>query len=196
MTTKAKLVSTIAAFCLVLALMVVGVLAASSVTVNLGGSLSFTASDVDATVKVVATGCGEAATVNGTGDYTKTFNADSAENSWTKDDIDLTFSDKDAPIVITITVTNNSDERALKVSFTGDALPNVTASSNVTMAVTYGDNAAASTSATLGTEEIEVGVGEYAEIKLTISIDDANKTVSSNWDANLTLENVAAKAEG
>ena len=192
MTTKAKLVSTIAAFCLVLALMVVGVLAASSVTVNLGGSLSFTASDVDATVKVVATGCAEAATVNGTGDYTKTFNADSEENSWTKDDIDLTFSDKDAPIVITITVTNNSDERALKVSFTGDALPNVTASSNVTMAVTYGDNAAASTSATLGTEEIEVGVGEYAEIKLTISIDDANKTVSSNWDANLTLENVAA----
>lgn len=193
MTTKAKLVSTIAAFCLVLALMVVGVLAASSATVNLGGSLSFIASDVDATVTVNATGCSE--TIDGSSpNYSHTFDAGSEESDWTNENIDLTFSDKDTDIVITIKVTNNNEERALKVSFTDSTLPSVTADQNVSMTVRTGDNAAASTAATKGTETIEVGVGEYAIIELTISIDDPNASVkeaSASWEAALTLSNVA-----
>lgn len=190
MTTKAKLVSTIAAFCLVLALMVVGVLAASSATVDLGGSISFTASDVVATVSVSASGSAEDATVNGTGVYTESFDStDNPTASWTKNDINLTFASKDAPIVITIAVQNDSDERAL--TLTAGTLPKVTGD-NITATVQYDMNDA-DTPEDLTTEAVTVPAGEKVEIIMTISITDPNASVTgSSWTADFTLANVAA----
>ena len=50
MSLKVKLTSTILAFCLILGLLVMGVFASSQATVNLGGSLSFSATNVHAKV--------------------------------------------------------------------------------------------------------------------------------------------------
>lgn len=191
MTTKAKLVSTIAAFCLVLALMVVGVLAASSATVDLGGSISFTAKDVVATVSVSASGSAEDATVNGTGVYTESFDStDNPTASWTKNDINLTFASKDAPIVITIAVQNDSDERAL--TLTAATLPSVTGD-NINLKSLQYDMNDADAPKNLTTEAVTVPAGEKVEIIMTISITDANASVTgSSWTADFTLANVAA----
>ena len=187
MTTKAKLVSTIAAFCLVLALMVVGVLAASSATVQLGGSLSFTASDVVATVKVSATGCTQ--TINGEGDYTKSFTSANATAEWTKENINLTFSNKTTDIVITITVQNDSDERAL--TLTAGTLPKVEGDNINLKSLQYDLNSTGAKNLT--TSPITVPASQSVEIIMTIEIVDANDSVTgSSWTADFTLANVAA----
>ena len=56
MTLKMKLTSTIAAFLLILGLTIMGVMAAPSATVNLGGSISFSATDINARVSGAITG--------------------------------------------------------------------------------------------------------------------------------------------
>lgn len=193
MTTKAKLVSTIAAFCLVLALMVVGVLAASSATVQLGGSISFTASDVVATVSVSASGSAEDETVNGTGDYAKKFTSADATATWTKKDINLTFSDKNATLTITIRVQNDSTERALTITPT--AVPSITGT-NLTPSIKYAVNGGEAKAIT-NTDPINVPATQYAEITLSATITDKNLSVtSSSWTADFTLANVAATAPG
>lgn len=189
MTTKAKLVSTIAAFCLVLALMVVGVLAATSATVNLGGTISFTAQDVVATVTAKSTG---AATDMTTDTYTKTFNASTAEDDvanvadW--DDISLQFANKTTDIVITVTITNNAqDGRVMSVTPT---LPTVTESANVSISGTYTANE--DTDVAMTTKAINLDPSESAVFKITLHIIDQNQSVvnTTTWGVDFALANV------
>ena len=185
MTTKAKLVSTIAAFCLVLALMVVGVLAATSATVQLGGSLSFTAKDVVATVKVSATGCTE--TINGEGDYTKSFTSKDATAEWTKENINLTFSNKTTDIVITITIKNDAADRALTVTPT---VPTVTSDQNVSITSVYSYDK--TSDETVTATELDVAAGQTVTYKITLHIMNPNNGVNSastSWDAGFALAN-------
>ena len=60
---KAKLVSTIAAACLVIALLVTGVWAVSTASVTLGGSISFSATNVHATIEGSITGAAETVSI-------------------------------------------------------------------------------------------------------------------------------------
>lgn len=185
MTTKAKLVSTIAAFCLVLALMVVGVLAATSATVQLGGSLSFTAKDVVATVKVSATGCTE--TINGEGDYTKSFTSADETAAWTKNDINLTFSNKTTDIVITITIKNDAADRALTVTPT---VPTVTSDQNVSITSVYSYDE--TSDKTVTATELDVAAGQTVTYKITLHIINPNNGVNStstSWAAGFALAN-------
>ena len=62
MNSKAKLISTIAAICMVLVLLVGGIWAASSGTVTIGGTVSFSAQDVDVKITGVVTGASTAST--------------------------------------------------------------------------------------------------------------------------------------
>ena len=59
MSLKTKLVSTISAICMVLALLTVGVWAVSTASVTLGGSVSFTADNIHARVTGSVTGTQE-----------------------------------------------------------------------------------------------------------------------------------------
>ena len=188
MTLKAKLVSTIAAFALVLALLVVGVLAASSATVNMSGSLSFTADDVAATVKVSSTGAKQNISA---ADKTISFDSSNDTASQTWNDLDLAFSDKNTDIVITIEIKNDSTERAMTV--TTATLPSVTGS-NVEATLTYSTtNASPVTDQTLPTTAINVEKGKTCTIKMTIGIKNTNLSVTgSSWTAALALANVAA----
>ena len=126
MSLKAKLATTIAALCMVICLLTVGVWAASKTTVNMNGSVSFTANDVYATVAVATTGAetnitDKAVTFNCGNANTGVDNANTntgATETW--DDQDLKFSAKDATITITFTVTNHG-ERDLTVALTAEA---------------------------------------------------------------------------
>ena len=190
MSLKAKLVSTVAAFVMVLALMVVGVLAASSATVNLGGSISFTSDHVLATVSVSATGAKESSTVNGQGDYQKKFTAADATATWTKDDIDLSFASQDTDIVITITVKNDSTERAL--TLTAETLPGVTGS-NIDLVgnVQYSVNSGVATDLAVDTP-VTVPATQSVVITMTIELKDAGLSVTNGaWTAAFALANVA-----
>ena len=109
---KAKLISTIAAFAMVLCLTIVGVWAATTVTVNVTGNVSFSPTDVNATVTGSITGITEPGKT-----YSKTFNHETpdeqANDTWALENITFV---KHQDVVITLTVTNNDSTRSFKAT--------------------------------------------------------------------------------
>ena len=166
---KAKLISTIAAFAMVLCLTIVGVWAAASVTVSVTGTVSYTATDVDATVTGTITG------INETKSFTKEFSADIADTSGEWDLSGITFVKKQ-DVVITLNVKNNSTERPLQVTLANNGGPTGT-----------------NTTAALGetTTSIIAANGD-ADFTFTIKVTDWNKQASYGIDLLLTLNNQAA----
>jgi len=167
---KAKLISTIAAFAMVLCLTIVGVWAAATVSVNVTGTVSYTATDVDATVTGTITGIAETGK-----DFSKTFSADLTDNSGTWDLSGITFV-KNQDVVITLTVKNNSSERPLEATLANN-----------------GEATGTNTTAALGTTTTStVAAGDTASFTFTIKVTDWNKTASYGINLMLTLNNKAA----
>ena len=132
MSAKVKLISFISAFVLVLGIMIIGVLSAEQVQVNIGGSVSFNATNVYAKVSGNISG---AETGNKTFS-TLTYSASETtgdESDWTN--LALEFTETPDPIIITITVENLSEERQLQVS-----LSQTLAGSGLGMTITQDDN--------------------------------------------------------
>ena len=132
MSAKVKLISFISAFILVLGIMIIGVLSAEQVKVNIGGSVSFNATNVYARVSGNISG---AQTGNKTFS-TLTYSAEETtgeESDWTN--LALEFTETPDPIIITITVENLSEERQLQVS-----LSQTLAGSGLGMTITQDDN--------------------------------------------------------
>lgn len=180
MSLKAKLVSSVAAFCLVIALMVVGIFAANTATVQMGGSISFTASDVDATVTLASSGqSGEALS------ETETFDAsdETATANWT--DQNLVFAEA-TDIVVSITVNNDATDRPMYVTFTN--LPEITSAKNVTVSgVTYNTDQ----SVVEGTA-VEVAADSQVTFQFTFAVTSDNNGASGSWAANISLSNTKA----
>ena len=183
MSLKAKLVSSVAAFCLVLALLVVGILAVPSATINMGGSITFDAQDVVATVTVTSTGA--TTNLNLTGDSAIKFDSTTTEATVDRDALNLAFASKTQDIVITVTITNDSDEN-MTVTPT---LPTVDGS-GVGIATTEknGEETAAAATATAKT----VTAGDSIVYTITISMTEgaANNNISATWDAAFVLARV------
>ncbi len=186
MSLKAKLVSTVAAFLMVLALMVVGVFAATSGSIQMGGSLTFTATDVVGRVDLATVG-------NSGGEITKTtedFDAtdDSVDFSWTTGEgeaIDLVFSEGQ-DITVKITVTNNASDRPMYVTF-GSVEPSITDPVNVDVtAITYGGTPG--TSVALD-KAVEVEYGTPVVFSFTFSVQNDNLGASGSWSLNMSLSN-------
>ena len=124
MSLKAKLATTIAALCMVICLLTVGVWAASRTSVGFSGTVSFTSKDVNATITGTITGATGAQNVTNT--PVATFNGSEAEpaegeytpaQAWTIGNLD--FATKDSEIVITLNIKNDNTERAIQIdSFT------------------------------------------------------------------------------
>ena len=182
MSLKAKLVSSVAAFMLVIALMVVGIFAANSATVQMGGTISFTASDVNATITLASEGQSGAALSKSI-----TFDADdeTATANWT--DQNLVFV-KGSDITVKITFTNNSAERAMTV--TAPKLPALSDEANVTITSTQYDNNSEGAQ-DLTTSAITVDASTSCVVTIVFHMTDANNSVSGNWTANFNLANVA-----
>lgn len=167
---KAKLISTIAAFAMVLCLTIVGVWAAATVTVSVTGTVSYTATDVDATVTGTITGITESGK-----NFEKTFNAASTENSGAWDLFGITFV-KNQDVVITLNVKNNSTERPLQATLANN-----------------GEATGTNTTAALGeTTTSTIAAGDNASFTFTIKVTDWNKAASYGINLMLTLNNQAA----
>ncbi len=171
MSLKAKLVTSISAFALVLALLIVGVFAVQSATINMGGSISFTATDVNATVAINVEGTVSNDTSD---DKTFTFNASQGEatDAWTGK---TWVFDETREITVTVTVTNNDAKRSLTSSFVAPEEG------------TLGTNLSCATQ-TQGEETVAPkGTVTYT---MTFTIADENASVSAAaWTAALTLAN-------
>ena len=121
MSAKVKLISIISAFVLVLGIMIIGVLSAEQVQVNIGGSVSFNATNVYAKV---SGNISRAKTGNKTFS-TLTYSAEETtgnESDWTN--LELNFDSDATPILIEITVENLSTDRELQVSLENDIQAN------------------------------------------------------------------------
>lgn len=166
---KAKLISTIAAFAMVLCLTIVGVWAAATVTVNVTGTVSYTAKDVDALVEGSITGITEEGKT-----YSHEFNASSTADTDTWDLSNITFV-KNQKVVITLKVTNKSTERSLTATLANN-----------------GEAAGTNTTAALGTTtSATINAGDNASFTFTIEVGDWNKAASYAIKLGLTLVNVA-----
>lgn len=131
MSLKAKLATTIAALCMVICLLSVGVWAATTATVTLKGTVNFVAKDVSVTVSGVAKGTTPATTQDG--QPTERPISTLAAATWSADKepaeavvwndgeeesgIDLTFDNKNEVITVVITVANNNTQRHVDVAF-------------------------------------------------------------------------------
>ena len=171
MTLKMKLTSLIASFTLVVGLMLMGIMAVNQATVNMGGSINFTATDVYARV----TGKIE----NAQGEYAdKTlppieFSAENDtpdQSEWSG--LNLLFDDDATPIVITVTVENLARDRQLTASLTDNTAINENLVKDLKQdGVTY-------TSGT--TKDLDASTGEGTSTTtyvVTFSIADRNKSL-------------------
>lgn len=185
---KAKLATTCAAFCLILCLTIVGVWAVTTASIPMGGSVGFTASDVDATISGSFTG------ISGSQDLTtlkldaSTTDVESVDGYKTWQGWKLNFANKTQDIVLTITVTNDNTERAIDATFTN----NTSALTNMTVSLTGGD-AAGSGSYTSGSK-VTIQPGQSVVFKVTLDVTDANDSASATLAFALQLVNVEAAA--
>ncbi len=192
MSLKAKLFSSIAAFALVACLLIVGVFAVSPANVNMGGSITFTAKDVLATISGSVTNIAESTTgledsIKFTEDTVSDTNSDWSNLTWN-------FSSKQ-DVVLTITVHNDSTERAFSAAITA---PTDTADDNVKISTAYqlaaswdGEGTAITTS-----ETVNVPLNSTLLIKVTFHIENAGEEVDGvNWSLGLVLEDEVAAAE-
>lgn len=130
MSLKVKLVSVIVAFVIIVSLLVVGVYAATNVTLNIGGNVSFTATSVNALISGSVVGTASNPTTPLEFDDIS-LSADTTDGAVTMppswQNVDLTYGDNGSPITITITIENRSPDRGIDVTLTdSSSISNVT----------------------------------------------------------------------
>ena len=181
---KAKLVTTCAAFCLILCLTIVGVWSVATANIPMGGSVGFTASDVDATISGSFTGISDPQNLTTLKLDANTKDVTSVDGYTTWQNWTLNFADKTQGIVLTITVTNDNTERAIDATFTN----NSSGLDNITISLADGSG-----SYTSGTE-VTIQAEQSVTFKVTISVNDANDSASATLAFALQLNNVPAAA--
>lgn len=181
---KAKLVTTCAAFCLILCLTIVGVWAVTAPSIPMGGNVGFTAKNVDATISGSFSGISGSQPLTtlkldaSTTDVTDVAGYETWQN-WT-----LNFADATQDIVLTITVTNNNADRAIDATFT-----NSSSSENITISLAGGN---ADGSGEYSGTEVTIPTGQSVIFKVTIHVENANNSASATLALKLLLENVEA----
>lgn len=168
MSNKVKLVSVIAAFALILSLVVAGVLAAQSATVNLGGTITFQAKDVQATISAATVVNGTVAdAANKLQEVVLDADNDGSTAIATWAGLDITFDESGDDVTVTFTITNNHGEKDLVV--TTVQTDGTTDNATMTTTVTGGTGTVASNT---------IAVGSSAEYTVTFHIVDQNASAS------------------
>ena len=175
MSLKAKLVSVISAFVLILTLAIVSVWAVSQANVTMGGTVGFKADNVYAKVSATVSGMDENPTLP-TLIFSEGDDASPVEliEEWA--DLSLIFANSNTPIQIEITVENLSGERALYAKI--DDQIGVVA--NLTKTVTSSSQDA------LG-RYIEVPISSSISYTITLSPTDPNSSVNGLYEYLITL---------
>lgn len=187
MSLKAKLISTISAFCLVLALLVVGVFAAQSATIQLGGTVSFTATAVVGDVTITYSG-----EENSQLRLYAEFDADTPEGpvTWTEGDPDaqnLEFTQGE-PITVTITIHNAAIDRSMWVLF--DNLPSTTMSTGTVSVSTPTYDTSGTGSTVAADTPFQVLAGQTIQVQFSLLITSGyNNDLSGTWTCAFDLSN-------
>ena len=181
MSLKTKLVSTISAICMVLALLTVGVWAVSTASVTLGGSVSFTADNIHARVTGSVTGTQETISLAQLDYSADTAPSEDNINTWANNQ--MTFTSENL-ITMTITVENLSEERSLFVTLTDN-----TTTDNVNKTLKQGASNYTSSSA------VEVTAGNTTTFTMTLSVTDKNQSASATVSYQVDLRDANAEVE-
>ena len=178
MSLKMKLTASISALILVLGFMLMGIMAVNQATVNMGGSISFTATDVYAHV----TG----SIVNDTSsprDLDVTYSADETTGDPTVwNDLSLVFDSQATPIEVTITVENLSAQNTLRVNL-NDTLSSTVGNLEKVVKNDGGDY----TNQTDITLQPNGQENDSTTFTITMSVTNKNNSVTANFDYELNL---------
>ena len=155
-----KLVCFSAFFVITALTCIVGVWAAQRVSITTSGSISYVATDVNATITGTISGSQTNPSLS-TLTYTATSEPTSAELA-TWQDLDLKFKANAEDVVISITINNNSTERKLNYTIADT----VATSSNLSKTISGGNSG-------------EIGVGGHKVITITFKVIDKNKSVEN-----------------
>ena len=191
---KLKIVGTLASLGLCLAMLVIGVYAATSVSFNITANVQFTVTDVfvDVEGKVFA----DPVASKGTTQVGETFSATSYSGTTPLEALSKTswaigttnFTSTNDCIVYTLKITNAAASGSVNV--TVSALPVAITGTSVEpkYAVDGG------TPSTLTTTAIPVDAGSYVTITITRTLTDKTKAISSTsaWAPTVTIANPAA----
>ena len=194
MSLKAKLFTTVAALCMVICLLTVGVWAANKATVGLKGTVSFVAKDVAVTIDGTAKGTtadAKEATQDENSDDTvrdistlTQYSVDALDDSeattvWNggneENGIDLTFNNKYEVITIVINVKNDNKERPVYYTFAPTLGGTKIESETATLIGTT--NVKASYKVTGVVTPGTIAVDETATFTITLEIDNKNNSV-------------------
>ena len=169
MSLKAKLISTISAFVLILTIVIVGVWAATQANVSLGGTINFQATNVYAKVTGTVTGMDSNPTLP-TLIFSEGEDASEETDIEQWNNLNLVFNTSGTPIEIEVTVENLSDQRSLGVSIQNQ----IASIENIDISITK--NSEASTSATLSPS---TGSGtSTVTFLVTVSLQNPNISVT------------------
>lgn len=201
MNSKAKLISTIAAICMVLVLLVGGIWAASAGTVTIGGTVSFSAQDVDVEITGAVTGADKAptlktirwnaATENNKDTDAATEGYEALEEAWDLGDLSFTKAatgGKLNDIVLTITVKNYSTEREVNVALTtstataGDIKVAVAGDTKIGVATDASTPATAELTLTISTEKLSTDSIDATDFAGRLTVTNAGKPAAESGE--------------
>ena len=179
MSLKVKLTSTIVAFMLILGLTIMGVFAAPTATIQLGGSLNFKATDVHAKVTGVIAGTKVDPQPTLT-DLVFEAGETTDVSSWAN--IPLQFTDAGSEITITVTIENLATDRPLYATVE-DAVGSV---DNVTKSMKKGSDAYTGDVIEL---PASTGAGtSTAVITLSMKVTDPNASIADDATYGYSIE--------
>ena len=176
MTLKTKLISAIVAFVMVASLMMVGILASPTVTMQMGGNVSFTATDLQVTISdgVLANGTLEDSANKMQGVKIDAYD-DGAEELATWTNLNLAFNESGEDMTITFTITNNSKVDDIRATVTVEQ----GTTNNATVSVTTPSSLSATIPANDGSQQFVV----------TFHVNDRNNPASiTGFEIDIDLE--------
>ena len=178
MTLKTKLITSISMFFLVVALLMTGVWAVTTAQVSMGGTISFNATNIYATITGTIEGASNAQTMSPLEYTAKTEPSPEAKATWSQD---LTFADATIPsIKWTITIENKS-ERALYVTLTD----NVSTLTNATKTLKFEGGSAE------GEQTVPAKTSKV--FTMEIKVEDTNASAEIDYDFDFDLKDEKAE---
>ncbi|MFA6860727.1 MAG: leucine-rich repeat domain-containing protein, partial [Clostridia bacterium] len=190
-----KIASTIMSMCLALVVMGFAVWAASTQTLPVVNTVDFTSIHVLSTVTGTVTGAKAETFVNYGPVSTLAGDPEGKLGTWAIGSA-MEFANETEPIIITLTVVNNSDERSLSFELSGDSFGEFNGTNlggtNIDRTCVYSiNNATPTTNATYTSGAINVEALKTATIVMTLDISDNGKSVTAFDNSfSTTLRNV------
>lgn len=182
---RRKLLMTISMFCLTIVMLMVGVWAVKSDEIKFGGTITFTATNILATITGGVQGAEEDVTFTPL-EYTSAGGPGSGLSTWSQN---INFNEDGDPFTITMQVVNNSS-RSIFITITDLAESHALISKNIT----YTDGTSTNAEYELGNPYELKGTGtKTVEFKITVSISNTDSSTSGAYNYNVDLKDESVK---